>query len=213
MAVITDHRLISHQDYSTIPSLRRLVRIDENSKWITHYIDFVLTPEQKLRANVVHIQASNFQKMPQVEISEDKIFYLADRTKVEFESGLAPGSLPFYQAQNREIFFSNLHHRRIEVIDIQIDHPFYERIAQGKNPNPVNNKTYILMAPAPEGPAPSLHFSLSASLPPEATPSASLEPKSPLKLLLESSLEASPDPTPPVGEGKIVSPTAYQEFD
>lgn len=216
MAIITDQRLISHQDYSTIPSLRRLIKINEKADWITHYIDFVLISEQKLRANVVHIQATDRKKMPQVEISEEKIYYLADRTKVEYESGLTPGSLPFYQAPNRETFFSHLQQRKIEVVDIQIDHPFYERLAQGRNPNPVNNKTYILMAPASEELAPSLHFSPSASLPLEASPPSSIDPapkSSSFRLLLEPSLEASPEPAPPASEGDKSTPTVYQQFD
>lgn len=216
MAVITDQRLISHQDYSTIPSLQRLVRINEKSDWITHFIDFVLTNEKKLMANVVHIQASDRKRMPQVQVLEDKIYYLADRSKVVYERGLTPGSLPFYQAPNRETFFSNLQNRRIEVIDILIDHPFYERIAQGKNPNPVNNKTYILMALASEEPVPSLHFNPSASLPLEASPPASIDPapkSPPFRLLLEPSLEPSPEPAPSGSEENKSTPTVYQQFD
>jgi len=212
MAAITSYQVISHQDYSSHPHLRRIIRINEKETSITHFIDFVLDEQNRLIANVVHRQI-DLKKMPQVEITEDKIYYLADRTQLVYESGLPPAALPFPRLPDRDKMVSTLIERSVEVVDILIDHSFYERLALHKTPDPITNRTYILMAPAPQGPPPSLHFSPSPSSTQQATPPELKTPDSPaFKLYLEPSLEAAVEVAPAPAGSVDKPPTAYQEL-
>jgi hypothetical protein len=212
MAAIGSH-LISHQDYCNFPAMRRLVRIDEKEADITHFIDFVINEQFQLIARVVHRQV-DLKRMPQVEVAEDKIYYIADRPQVDDDSGLPANALPFPQLPNRDKIIADLNYRKVVVIDIKIDHRFYQKLADHKTANPSNNETYILMAPEHQAPVPSLHFSPSASLAREATPPESQIPYSPpLNLYYEPSLEPDLEAAPkPAGEKAKITPTAYQEI-
>lgn len=205
MAVIP-FPVISHQDYCSYPSMRRLLRINEKKSDITHSIDFVLNEQLQLIAKVQHWQEVNSKEMPLVEVAEDKIYYVADRTQVDYDSGLPPTALPFPQLPNRDQIISSLRDKNVIVVDIKIDHLFYERLADRKTLNPNSNKTYILMAPAPQEPLSSLHFSPSASLTQDATPPESDSPTLRLRYEL-SSLEADLETIQ-----KPAAPTAYQEL-
>lgn len=194
--------LISHQDYCGYADTRRLLRINEQESIITHFIDFMLNEQLQLIARVIHRQV-DLKMMPQVEVAEDKIYYLADRTQVDYDSGLPAAALPFPKLPDRDKIISSLRDKNVVVVDIKIDHRFYERLADRKTLNPTGNKTYILMAPAPQVPLTSLHFTPSASLTHEATP-----PDSPtLRLRYEPSLEADLEVIQ-----KPAAPTAYQEL-
>lgn len=198
MATLT--HLVSHQDYCNYPGMRRLVRINEKESDITHFIEFVTNEQFQLIARVRHRQVDG-KMMPQVEVAEDKIYYLAHHIQMDYDLGLPPAALPFPQLPNRDQIIGALTQRNVVVVHISIDHPFYQRLAEHKIPK--HNKTYILIAPAPQVPLPSLHFTPSASSTHEPTPPDT--PGSPaLKLYYEPSLELDPEVLP--------KPTAYQEI-
>jgi uncharacterized protein YkvS len=188
MAAVS-RQLISHQDFSAYPERRRCIPIDGNASDITHFIEFKCADRGSVCAYVRHKKYTGEFYDP-VEIPEEKIYYISDRSAIVYDSGKPPAVVALNQNSHRGEIIQKLYDRSVVVADISVDHTFYKDLALKKK-TAVSyqfNKSYIILAP--EIPAPVL---------PQNPPP---RPKSPLSLQL-----SSPSPSPP-----RQTPTLYQEI-